>query len=808
MKLVDAGQDSLATAYVVSTLYPCYLAYEGQAGVIFESNAAGGVRTSSGIADSSQATTRVVVAGTLVALILGLIIGCLIIRSINRALSAITRQLDAGGDQTAAAAGQVAGASQVLADGANDQAAALQETSASLEQISSMTKHNAESCAQATLLATQSRKAAEQGAAAMAELAKAMGDIKVSSTAVAKIVKTIDELAFQTNLLALNAAVEAARAGDAGAGFAVVADEVRALAQRSAQSARESAGKIDEALACTERGVRLSAQVMQSCGDFAANTRRVDELVAQIASASQEQSLGIGQVTLAVTQMDRVTQANAESAEGSASAAEELRNLAHSMRETVASLRQLVDGFSAPTAASPEPTATAQPESWAPEAQSPFRRFVRRPAVPAAALLLVATLTLSAAPVSEIFGLNSPSWLTGATAAVKQGYDSNLFGTSTNPAVGPAVANVSSPFTTFSVNLSADLLALTGAQNGGPLTLFSVTYAADYTSYATVAREDNLRNTVTLALRAKQGPWTFQLDNPFLYVDGSKEDVIYNTYSVLGYAPTRERRNQLQERNASLLRYDAAVWFARAVANATYYNLLIDEHNPVGAYKSYVNWINRDDINTGLDLGYKLTPDFSFTAGWRLGEQTQARPYYSLVDNDNTYNRALFGFEGKPWSWLQMQIVAGPDWRRYTDVDHPGITGSAHTWLFTQGQMTANWSKRDSIVLSNKMWHWVSSPGLTSLQETVYSALEKHQFSPQLSASVGVTENGARYDAPTVRNDWSLTYPVNLTYVPCRRVTISADFNNVSGHSRVPVVIAPGRDYSDRLLSLALKVSL
>ena len=284
-------------------------------------------------------------------------------------------------------------------------------------------------------------------------------------------------------------------------------------------------------------------------------------------------------------------------------------------------------------------------------------------------------------------------------------------------------------------------------------------YAADYTAYSAVAREDNLRNTITLTLKGKNGPWTLSVNNPLLYVDGSRRDQFYNTYSPLGYAATRERRNQIQERNTSILRYDAPNWFARAVANATYYNLLIDEHNPVGAYKGYLNWVNRDDINAGVDLGYKLMPDFAFTAGWRIGQQTQARLYYSLVDNDNTYNRALLGFEGKLLSWLQLQLVAGPDFRRYSDAAHPGITGDRHTWLYTQGQLTANLSSNDSLTASNKIWHWVSSTGLTSYQDTSYSLIYKHVFSAQFSASAGVSEVGARYDAPAVRNDWTLKLP-------------------------------------------------
>lgn len=276
----------------------------------------------------------------LVALVVAVafVVGNRIGGSIRRAIE----QLDGAATHVSASASQIQGESKTLADGSSSQAASLEETSASLEEMSSMTRRNAESAQQAKELSSDTRAAADAGAADVAEMKRAMDDIKQSSDDVSKIIRSIDEIAFQTNLLALNAAVEAARAGAAGAGFAVVADEVRSLAQRSAQSARETAARIEEAIQKSERGVRISAKVENSFDQIVGKARKVDALVGEIAQASQDQSQGIGQVNKAVSSMDRVTQANAASAQETASAAEELNAQSLALETAMAELRWLV----------------------------------------------------------------------------------------------------------------------------------------------------------------------------------------------------------------------------------------------------------------------------------------------------------------------------------------------------------------------------------------------------------------------------------------------------------------------------------
>ncbi|HLP01965.1 MAG TPA: methyl-accepting chemotaxis protein [Opitutaceae bacterium] len=308
-----------------------------------ENTAAGHAETASAVAFGEYFKTACL-AAALVGIVLAAVGGVLITRSISRGIRSVVETLSAGAAQVVAAASQVSASSQSLAQGTSEQAASLEETSASIEEMASMTKRNAASADEVNSLAKGARTAAERGSSDMQSMSAAMAAIKASGSDIAKIIKTIDEIAFQTNILALNAAVEAARAGEAGAGFAVVAEEVRALAQRSAQAAKETSAQIETAIRNTNSGVQITDQVAGALTEIVTQARKVDQLAAEVASASREQTQGITQVSTAIVQMDKVTQSNAASAEESASAAEELNAQAEAMREAVGRLLAMVEG--------------------------------------------------------------------------------------------------------------------------------------------------------------------------------------------------------------------------------------------------------------------------------------------------------------------------------------------------------------------------------------------------------------------------------------------------------------------------------
>ncbi len=238
-------------------------------------------------------------------------------------------------EQVSAASADISSGAGSLSGRANDQAASLEEVSGSLHQLASMTDQNAASAKEAKDLSEITRQSTELGVENMERLSSAIDLIKGSADATAKIVKTIDEIAFQTNLLALNAAVEAARAGDAGKGFAVVAEEVRNLAMRSAEAAKNTANLIDESVENAKGGVATNEEVLKNLVKINDLTKGATEMMARIAAASDQQSSGIEHINSAVDNMNHTTQQVAANAEESASAAEELSAQAEEMRNMV-----------------------------------------------------------------------------------------------------------------------------------------------------------------------------------------------------------------------------------------------------------------------------------------------------------------------------------------------------------------------------------------------------------------------------------------------------------------------------------------
>jgi len=255
--------------------------------------------------------------------------------TMNTRLQQIVSEVRVSSDTIATASSEIATGNLDLSARTEQQAGSLEETASAMEELTSTVKQNADNARQANQLASSASQVAVQGGEVVSQVVSTMNNINDSSRKIVDIISVIDGIAFQTNILALNAAVEAARAGEQGRGFAVVASEVRNLAQRSASAAREIKELINASVEEVEQGSKLVARAGVTMDEVVSSVRRVTDVMAEITAASQEQSDGIGQVNLAITQMDQTTQQNAALVEQAAAAAQSLQNQASRLTTSI-----------------------------------------------------------------------------------------------------------------------------------------------------------------------------------------------------------------------------------------------------------------------------------------------------------------------------------------------------------------------------------------------------------------------------------------------------------------------------------------
>ncbi len=298
------------------------------------------------------------------------------------------------------ASAEIASGNQDLSGRTEQSAASLEQTASSMEQLTDTVRQTADSARTANQLASSAAQAAQRGGDVVSQVVSNMQEITASSRKIGEIIGVIDGIAFQTNILALNAAVEAARAGEQGRGFAVVAGEVRNLAQRSATAAREIKTLINASVEKVESGSRLVQDAGATMGEIVSGVQRVSDIIGEITAATSEQSGELGQVNVAVTHLDQMTQQNAALVEQSAAAAESLKDQADKLAGVVSVFRLASDPD---RAVRPEPAPRAEMTAAVAPARVPTVRTAAspRPTPVAASTPLAPSSSTSFAPATS-----------------------------------------------------------------------------------------------------------------------------------------------------------------------------------------------------------------------------------------------------------------------------------------------------------------------------------------------------------------------------------------------------------------------
>ena len=328
------------------------------------------------------------------------------LREMNERLTAIVTRVRDSSTSIAGAAREIAAGNMDLSQRTEQQAASLQETASSMEQLTSTVRQNADNAQQGSTLAANASSVAQKGSTVVGQVVSTMQEISDNSTKIADITGIIEGIAFQTNILALNAAVEAARAGEQGRGFAVVASEVRSLAQRSSSAAKEIKDLIATSVDQIRDGSTLAGEAGKTMSEVTLAVARVTDIMAEIAAASTEQSRGIEQVNLAITQMDNVTQQNAALVEEAAAASRSMEDQGQQLSEAVAFFRVAGDRGAAVTAPAAATPATVRTAAAAPASSS--RPMPRRETAAAPAVQRPARATASATTAGAVSAASAP----------------------------------------------------------------------------------------------------------------------------------------------------------------------------------------------------------------------------------------------------------------------------------------------------------------------------------------------------------------------------------------------------------------
>jgi hypothetical protein len=426
--------------------------------------------------------------------------------------------------------------------------------------------------------------------------------------------------------------------------------------------------------------------------------------------------------------------------------------------------------------------------------------------------------------------LAKPDWLPQLSLGVSETYDNNIYGVSGN-GMPPEEAWI----TRVSPGIGFDFAPLLGSQ--APFQKLSLNYTPDFVLFALPRNKapynepspDYDAHKFGAAIKGAAGDFSFSLDNSFLYNDGSKiaptyaagqtSTTDYDRYrSQFANTPARERVNQVQDREATVLQYDVGKFFVRATSALLYYNMDTVFHTNKAPYLGYQNYPDRSDVNGGADLGYKVLTNVALTLGYRYGSQYQQQFPASIASDrhysSSTYQQVLFGAEGKPFHWLQMKLAGGPDFRDYNP--NTPVYDLHPTRYYGEASVAATITTNQSLTFKYKQWNWVASTGYVPEFDSSYILNYRWNATKQLGVDLLAQIQEADYTSgndtagtePSVRADREYTLSPGVTYAFTPQLSASLSYAFNAGNNElytIPATSHPAyKNFIDQQVSLGL----
>jgi hypothetical protein len=437
--------------------------------------------------------------------------------------------------------------------------------------------------------------------------------------------------------------------------------------------------------------------------------------------------------------------------------------------------------------------------------------------------LLSGIICAGTAPAQELF--TKPAWVQDLSLSFTEGFDDNIYGVSDN-GLQPQPSRV----TTITPKVGFNFAPLFGVQSF--FQALSLSYAPDFVIYQDAPTESYDANKIGAGIKGSAGDFSFSLDNAFLYNDGSKLGIDYAQNQLSGkkakqndkyrstfaQAMVRERRDQVQDREATVLQYDLGNAFIRPTASYLDYNMDTKFENTKKApYLGYQNWVDRSDANGGLDLGYKVTPTLAVTVGYRYGSQYQEKlPAAITTDFHNassTYQRLVMGLEGKPLDWLQVRLTAAPDFRDFNS--NAPVKDFHPVEFYGEAAITATIATNQNVTFNYKQWQWVSSTGFVPDYESSYSLNYHWNATARLGLDLGGRIQEQNYlgddyagTEPSLRADRMFSVLTGLSYALNPYCIASLNYTmNKSGNvlASLPAALEPSyRSFVEHVFSVGL----